>query len=216
MIEEAAAPLKAVETQFAVDATGFSTCTFERWYDAKWGKQASRRQWLKAHAMIGCRTNVVTAVEVTPGNRNDCPEMPGLVKTTAQTFNVAEVSADMAYLSYKNLDVIAEVGARPFIPFKKDSTDGGSEQWRKLWHLFWYKRQDFEKHYHQRSNVESAFSMIKRKFDGALRSKTYTAQVNEVLCKVLCHNLAVLVHEMHELGIEPAFWGQAPAKALGC
>ncbi len=29
--------------------------------------------------------------------------------------------------------------------------------------------------------------------------------VNETLCKVLCHNLVVLVHEMYELGIEPIF-----------
>jgi len=32
---------------------------------------------------------------------------------------------------------------------------------------------------------------------------------NEVLCKVLCHNLRVLVGSMHELGIEPVFWQQA-------
>ncbi|MDP9484379.1 MAG: SWIM zinc finger domain-containing protein [Actinomycetota bacterium] len=30
-------PLKAVETDFAVDATGFSTCTYARWHDAKYG-----------------------------------------------------------------------------------------------------------------------------------------------------------------------------------
>ncbi len=30
--------------------------------------------------------------------------------------------------------------------------------------------------------------------------------VNETLCKVLCHNLVVLIHEMCELGIDPVFW----------
>ena len=34
--------------------------------------------------------------------------------------------------------------------------------------------------------------------------------VNESLAKVLCHNLSVLVHEMHELGIEPRFGGWTP------
>lgn len=29
------------------------------------------------------------------------------------------------------------------------------------------------------------------------------AQVNEVLRKVLCHNLCVLIQSMYELGIEP-------------
>lgn len=36
-------PLKAVETDFAVDATGFSTCTYERWRDAKYGGHAEAR-----------------------------------------------------------------------------------------------------------------------------------------------------------------------------
>ena len=40
---------------------------------------------------------------------------------------------------------------------------------------------------------------------GAPRSKSGTGQINEALCKVLAHNLCVLVQAMHELGIEPAF-----------
>ena len=48
--------------------------------------------------------------------------------------------------------------------------------------------------------------MIKRKFGDALRSKKVESQTNEVLCKVLAHNLSVLVHEMYELGVEPIFW----------
>lgn len=53
--------------------------------------------------------------------------------------------------------------------------------------------------------------MIKRKFGGALRSKTETAQINELLCKILCHNLAVLVHSWYELGINPTFWAESEA-----
>jgi hypothetical protein len=48
--------------------------------------------------------------------------------------------------------------------------------------------------------------MIKRKLGDSLRSKTDTGQVNETLAKVLCHSLVVLIHEMHELGIDPVFW----------
>lgn len=47
--------------------------------------------------------------------------------------------------------------------------------------------------------------MIKGKFGDSLRSKSDTGQINEALCKVLCHNICVLVQAMHELGIEPAF-----------
>lgn len=52
------------------------------------------------------------------------------------------------------------------------------------------------------------FSMMKRKFRDGLRSKTDVAMVNEVLCTVLCHNLAVLIHETHELGIDLVFWSK--------
>jgi hypothetical protein len=33
---------------------------------------------------------------------------------------------------------------------------------------------------------------------------------NEAMCKVLAHNLVVLIHEMYELEIEPAFWAERP------
>jgi hypothetical protein len=35
----------------------------------------------------------------------------------------------------------------------------------------------------------------------ALRSKTDTALVSELLCKVLCHNICVLIQSMNELGV---------------
>jgi hypothetical protein len=53
--------------------------------------------------------------------------------------------------------------------------------------------------------------MIKRKFGDFVRSKTDTAMTNEVLCKVLCHNLVVVIHEMAELGITPEFRTQPAA-----
>jgi transposase len=68
-----------------------------------------------------------------------------------------------------------------------------------------FRKQELLTHYHKRSNVESTFSMMKRKFGDSLRSKTDVAMVNETLCKILCHNLVVLIHEMFELGIDPVF-----------
>lgn len=68
-----------------------------------------------------------------------------------------------------------------------------------------FNREEFATHYHKRSNAETAFSMIKRNFVAAVKSKSDTGQVNEVLCKVLCHNVCVLVQAIHELGIEPVF-----------
>jgi len=60
-------------------------------------------------------------------------------------------------------------------------------------------------HYHQRSNVESAFNMVKAKFGDKLKSKNKVAQHNELLCKLIAHNIVVLIHEMFELKIKPQF-----------
>jgi transposase len=205
LIEQSAKPLASVETTFAADSTGFGTTVYRRWYDAKYGREMSKATWLKAHAMVGTTTNVVTAVHVTDENGADSPELPYLIESTAQRFMLAEVSADKAYLGHDNLAAIEAVGAVPFIPFKTNSRDKGSPAWRRMWAHFLMRQEDFLAHYHKRSNVEATFSAIKRKFGGAVRSKRYTAQVNEVLCKILLHNLSCLVHAMHELGIEPSF-----------
>jgi hypothetical protein len=54
-----------------------------------------------------------------------------------------------------------------------------------MYHLFMQEREPFMKRYHQRSNIESAYSMIKGKFGSSLCSKSDTGQINEALCKVL-------------------------------
>ena len=209
LIEESAAPLACVESQFAVDSTGFGTVTYRRWYDHKYGREMKEHGWVKAHAMVGTTTNVITAIRVTDSNVNDCPELPALVMSTAKRFTMAETSADKAYLSHANLAAIEAVGSVPYIPFKSNSKGAGPAAWRRMWGLFMYKQADFLAHYHARSNVESTFSAVKRKFGGSVRSKSPVAQTNEVLCKALCFNLSMLVHAMHELGVEPSFPGVA-------
>lgn len=208
LIELSAAPLKAFETDFAIDGTGFSTCTYDRWFDHQYGKESGRKQrWIKCHAMIGTRTNVVTSVEVTESYVNDTTQLPELVARTARGFDMKRVSADKAYLSLQNLMTIDAYGATPFIPFKMNSTGegGGVQIWQRMWHEFWLHRDDFFRNYHRRSNVEATFSAIKRKFGGAVRSKDFVAQTNEVLAKVLAFNLTMVIHEMYELGLEPKF-----------
>jgi transposase len=206
MVEESARPLKAVESEFAVDSTGFSSSVHRRWFDAKYGKMQRMTEYVKAHAMVGVRTNVVTSVEVTPGNVNDYPLLPALLKATTATFNVTKLSADKGYSGRSNVAAIVEAGALPLIAFKVNAKAGAPGPWRQSFEFFQEHQEEFYRQYHKRSNVETTFSMIKAKFGGFVRSKTPVAQMNEVLCKVLAHNLCVLVHAFFELGIEPQFW----------
>jgi transposase len=68
------------------------------------------------------------------------------------------------------------------------------------------KNGEFLEYYHKRSNAETTFHMIKSKFGDSVRSETEVAQINEVLLKVLCHNICVVIQEMFELGIESSYF----------
>ncbi len=57
-------PLKSVETDFAVDSSGFSTCRFVRWFNKKYGRETDNREWVKVHLMCGVKTKTVTAVDI--------------------------------------------------------------------------------------------------------------------------------------------------------
>ncbi len=141
--------------------------------------------------------------------------LPDLLKTTAANFKMEEVSGDKAFASINNTNVIAAVGAVPYIPFKSIHTGIGGGLWQKMFHYFQFKREEFLQHYHKRSNVESTFSMIKAKFRDHVRSKGDTAMKNEVLCKIVCHNICCLIQEMYELGIEPEFWTEKKEEKAG-
>jgi transposase len=54
--------------------------------------------------------------------------------------------------------------------------------------MFEAQNDQFLAHYHKRSNVETVFSAIKRKFGASVRAKAAPAQIN------------------HELKIDPALW----------
>ena len=97
-----------------------------------------------------------------------------------------------------------------YIPFKTNSVQVNSKgerhgPWERAFLYYHLHRQEFLRRYHLRSNVESTMWMIKSKFGAFVRTKSDVAQFNEVLGKVLCHNIVVLVGSSYELGIEPQF-----------
>jgi len=211
LIAESAQPLKSIEDSFAVDSSGFSTTRFVRWFDVKYGGTEDWHDWIKMHLTCGTSTHIVTSVELSNARMHDTLYFKTLVEQTAKAgFTMKEISADKGYTSGDNLQTVVDHGATPYIPFKSNTTGTtGSELWKKLFHYYSFKREEFLTHYHKRSNVETTFSMIKAKFGERLRSKTETAQVNEALCKVLCHNLCVVIQSMYELGIAPEFTSEA-------
>jgi len=204
MIKLSAFPMKGIETEYAIDSTGFSSNQFGRWFNYKYNEETVCRNWVKAHVMIGTKTNIVTSIELTKAHGADPPQLAPLVEKTCENFNVKKVSADMAYFSRKNLQIIVDSEAIPFIPFKSNSQANkkGSMVWNKMHHFCKEKLQEFFEHYHRRANVETTFSMIKQKFGKEVVSRNFTSQTNEVLLKILCHNICCLISAYFEKNIE--------------
>lgn len=203
-----ALPLSNVEQTGAIDSTGFSTSRFENWNSVKWGKDEGKaRIWRKAHAAIGCKTNIFFSVEITRRNVADASMFEKVIGNKPKFFNMENFVADKAYLSRNILNFINELGLNPYIPFKSNSRAlaKGCPIWRTLFYEFKTNRESYMQKYHQRSNIETGFHMVKQRFGDHLMTKNLTANVNEIKVKFLCHNICVLIQEAFERSISIDF-----------
>ena len=183
-----AMPLVSIEGTFAVDATGISNRKKIHWVDYRLQKRVYR-DWKKLHITSGVLSGIVTAARVTESKQHDSLHFEHLVRQTSENFKILEVCADSGYLSRANAQLVEDVGGTPYIMMKSNirlthpMITKRAVAWKKMIRLWRDHRELFLQHYHQRSNVESTFSAIKRKFLPYVRSKDDTAQINEILCK---------------------------------
>ena len=211
LIALSSAPLQGVETKFAIDSSGFRTTKFSEYCNEKHNDKKRHHEWIEAHICSGVKTHIITQAKITPEHGGDSPQFIPLAQATAnQGFTIEEISADKAYNSIKNYNAIQELGGTAYIPYKSNitalsHTGNKARLWRKMFHFYQLNQEEFLKHYHLRSNIESTNNMIKAKLGDSVKSKKWTAQQNELLTKILCHNLIVVIHEMYELGIEAKF-----------
>lgn len=203
LIEMTSEPFAAIETEFAIDSTGFGTKTTDTWTDTKYGVRKKKKVWVKLHANVGVKTRTIAAAQVTDIHVHDTMCMEYLLKRTAKRFKIKRQFGDGAYSSHANCDMVSSHGAEPYLMFSKRATRKarGSLTWTRMYDIFYKHREKFFEQYNKRNNVECVFNMIKSKWSTDLRSKKYESQVNELLCKVLCHNIIVLTSELYNLGL---------------
>jgi len=121
-----------------------STCRFVRWFNKKYGREIDNGEWVKVHLMCGVETKIVTSVDVSGLAANDTPYFVPLLERTAKHFQMQEVSADKAYLSYANLAAVAKANATPFIPCKVNTAvPKDNSSWAEMYHYFMYNRAGF-------------------------------------------------------------------------
>ena len=78
----------------------------------------------------------------------------------------------------------------------------GSPIWKRKFHEFELKRDEFDAAHHQRPNVEATFSSTKRTPNETLLSRTTVAKFNELLAKILAYNVCIVIRESERHGLD--------------
>lgn len=163
-----------------------------RWLTVRHGRKKRRKDFLKLHFIVDCKSLLILSFKVTPPFKADSKQVEELLKFIG---DLGRLCADKAYLSRKICNLIAKHGGRPYISIKKNITKiraQGSKAWREMLVMYRRSKKLYKKRYHQRSLAETAVSTVKRRFNHMLYSKKRRAQKNELRLKVLTYNLSII------------------------
>ena len=213
-------PMRDLETVAAVDSTGFIARPPGHWNGVKHGcdnessetrarKRRRLRRGRKVHVVSGVRSNTIMAVTITPINDSDHDELPELIDQTLAFFKIRELLGDNAYMSHKHYEMLGDLGIIPFLDFnsnvKMPPLDGS--MWSRMFHLYSFHEDIWDAHYYLRNNGETTFSMVKGHWGEIVLSRDEVAQDNEILLKLVCHNIWVLNKQSVILRIDPLDFG---------
>ncbi len=139
------------------------------------------KNFAKLSAMIDLKTKKFLAMRIRTSPRHDMQDIKYLLKRTK---GIREFCADRGYDAEWLHELCFWRGIQTFIPPRKNVR---LRKFRKRQMENW----DTSK-YHKRSNVESGFSAIKRKYGGATRAKKIWSLRSEIYCKGIAHNLELM------------------------
>lgn len=175
----------------AMDSTGFSHATGGEWMSLRF-KKTRKRRFTALHAAVDTDTLMIHSVRVRARPGGDAKELVPLLKRVPHQ-GLENIYGDRAYISRKNVQFIADLGAYAGIEPKK-RLRARSRGFRGYKELIREYRRDPEEwrrshNYGRRSLVETLFGMMKVRFTGSLSSRGFKEQRRELLIKVILHDL---------------------------
>jgi hypothetical protein len=165
-----------------------------------WGQSvnASRRRKISAmpklSIAVATHCHLVLAAKVRVGNGSDAPDFDDLLLRSRNRAPVKTVVADAGYDSEANHCIARQqMNVRSIISpgIGRPTSKPPRGRWRRHMAKRFAKKAD-QKLYAQRSQSETVHSMIKRNQGSALRSRTPQRRKQEMLLRVLTHNIALL------------------------
>ena len=162
----------------AIDATGFSRTNPSYHFV----KRIDRKNPVKGYAKLSVLYDVESHKVITLHTRiKSAHEIRDAKLLVGRCCPISCLLADKAYDAEWLHEYCFERGIRTIIPKKKNVYRG---RFRKK-----QMKNYSEDEYHKRSNVESGFSAIKRKYGGSVSGRNLASISTELSCKAIAHNL---------------------------
>ena len=163
----------------ALDGSGFSSDYADKYYLKIRGYNV--KHFTKSHIAIDIESRMILYSQAVRGPRHDTKFAIAAIRSLKK-YNIQYIIADKAYDTEPIRNCInVEIKALDQIPLKSNFRHG------------WYRRlsqKTFKKEiYSRRNNVESVFSVIKRRFSGINKSKSTRLRNKETRLKTLVYNI---------------------------
>lgn len=162
----------------AIDGTGFSRTNPSHHYIKRIDAKEPVKNFAKLSMLYDVDNHKAIAFHIRDRRSNDMKDAKPLLRSYCR---MQCLLADKAYDAEWLHQYCFERGVQTIIPKKKNIRRG------------FYRRKQMinytEEKYHQRSNIESGFSAIKRKYGSSVFGKRLVSIKSEIYCKGICHNL---------------------------
>jgi transposase len=185
------------------DSTGLFTRKYGRWLEVRNSRRRKKRRFVKfhAHATTDAEMPFFLSAKVTKGYKADSKQFRDLLRKTGGIVEIIEDEAlDKEYLSRLNAQLIANIGAHPYVALKENTSSAlshGYPAWNSMVHEAWEHKEEYDKHYHRRSVVEGLFNAFKERFGREAASKIRHNQNVDVFCRVLAWNVLALAYHSY-------------------
>lgn len=200
---------RATARHVVVDSTGVKVYGEGEWKTRQHGI-SKRRTWRKLHLGIDEATGEILAAVVSTNDVHDGSVLKDILDGIDG--NIDQVSTDGAYDHRHCYDEIAERGAKPVIPPRKDAViwqhgnckapphyrDENLRYIRKHGRKKWKR----DSNYHRRSLAETTMFRLKTIFGGRVRSRKFDNQAVELLLQCAALNRMIQIAKPDSLMLE--------------
>jgi transposase len=171
----------------AIDGTGISLDNASPHYCKRIGKSYHKRPFLKMSVIVEIEHYLILRFKIRKKARHDLMDAKPMIKKLAKQYEPEVFYGDRGYDDEKLFKLVfEELGAYPLILQKR--LDVPKYKRKGAYRKKTFGEFDYGE-YLQRNKVETAFSILKRKFGFSIRSKDVKNQKIEAMCRIVAYNI---------------------------